>query len=244
MLILIAEAKTMTACADPVQPQVYAAARPALEAMADDIMHSLRGATAAELSRDARLSPGLASALVRMVYDFSNKSTGGTAIRAYSGVVFKALDYATLPPAAQADLGRRVRIISSLYGWLRPDDIIKPYRLDFTTRLAPDDRPMAAYLRDAVTDCLLAELQASGCADVLDLLPADAARCIDWKRVASAARVWKAEFREPSPDGTLRTPNAGRLKTLRGRLLRHIVTEAITSPDALHAPGLTVRPTS
>ena len=127
----------------------------------------------------------------------------------------------------------KIRIISSLYGWLRPDDIVKPYRFDFTTPVAPGGKPLATYWRDAVTKCLSDELAKGKHHDILNLLPGDAARCVDWKLIGSNFKVWKADFKEILPGGITRTPNAGKLKTLRGRLLRQIITEDIDSPMEL-----------
>ena len=68
---------------------------------------------------------------------------------------------------------------------------------------------------------------------MLDLLPAEAAQCIDWRQVRQKASVYKVEFRELTDGSNTRTPNAGRLKTLRGELLRQIATEGITTANGL-----------
>ncbi len=233
MLVLIAESKTIGRCDTPVAPDDYRAHRPAFEAEAAAIMASLSDASAQELAADVKISLPLARRLCEMIYDFPNKSVGGEAAGAFTGVVFRALDYATLPPEARGRLRDGVGIISSLYGLLRPDDIVKPYRFDFTTKLAPGGLAFANYWRPELTRRLVDKLRSTGEDEVLDLLPADASRCVDWKRVREVARVGKADFRELLPGGKTRTPNAGRLKTLRGLLLRQIVTDGIESLTAL-----------
>lgn len=234
MLTLIAESKTMTACDTVAGPESQAAHRPLFEAEASKIMQSLAGLSAAELSRELRLSGSLAARLRSMIYEFPDKSRGVAAIEAFTGVVFKALGYAGLSAEARGNVRRDVRIVSSAYGWLRPDDIVKAYRLDYTSAAGPDGQTLSSYWRDAVTDSLLQELDSRGESDVLDLLPGDAARCIDRRRVAAhGTRLWKADFRKAVAGGKERTPDAGRLKRLRGLLLRHIACEDIRRPDAL-----------
>ncbi len=233
MLILIAESKTMAACDSAIGHDEYLAHRPALEAEADAIMGSLRRMNADMLHAKVKISLPMVRRLQQMIYEFPNKAVGGEAMGAFTGVVFKAFKYNSLDDAARAATCDRVRIISSLYGWLRPDDIIKQYRFDFTTPLAPDGRTFMAYWRDKVTDLLLKELHEKSCTDILDLMPGDAARCIDWKRIAPEAKVWRADFREIQPGGAVRTPNSNRLKTLRGELLRQIIVENIDSPAVL-----------
>lgn len=233
MLILIAESKTMTACSTAVEHSDYIAHTPVFEARADDIMMSLRDCTAAELAASVKISLSLAARLQRMIYEFPNKGLGGRAVSSFTGVVFRALDYASLTDSARKDFSERVRIISSLYGCLCPDDIIKQYRFDFNTRLAPGNCSFSSYWRNCVTDCLVTDIKHHGFTDVLDLLPADAACLIDWKRIAPSANVWKANFRELHGGNRYKTPNANRLKTLRGLLLRQIIAENIQSPKAL-----------
>lgn len=235
MLILIAESKTMTPCDCPVGREDFLCHRPAFDSEAGEIMDSLTAMSQEELSARSRLSPQMVRKIRQLIYEFPNKALGSETIEAFTGVVFKAFGYQSLDSQSRRETADRVRIISSLYGWLRPDDFIKAYRFDFTTPLAPEGKTFAAYWRKAVTDRLESELREKGCTEVLDLLPADAARMIDWKRIAPLAKVCKAAFREIRPGGETRTPNSVRLKTLRGQLLRRIVTGSIPDLRSLGA---------
>lgn len=232
MLILIAESKTMAPCCRDIPAAKLQHHTPLFEAEAAAIMRSLDDFDNAELCRKIKISQAMVANLRRMAYEFPNKSTGIQAIEAFTGVVFKAFDYPALTSDGQRRCCDSVRIISSVYGWLRPDDIIKDYRMDFATRLAPDGGSMNGWWRGRVTEQLFAELRDSGCRDILDLMPADAAKCIDRKQLPPDIRVWKAVFR--SVDGpAVHTPHAGRLKTLRGLLLRQIISEGINAPAGL-----------
>ena len=239
MLILIAESKTMASCDAVIPPRLYHAHTPILESEAAAIMGNLTKLTAEELAASVKISMPMARKLVSMIYEFPDKSRGCSAIEAYTGVVFRAFDYPTLPSEAQKRTCDNVRIISSLYGWLRPDDIIKPYRFDFGTQLAtPDRATFKSYWKRRVTDCILSQLKENQCDEILNLLPGDAAQCIDWKEIAGVAKVYKADFKELVDGKPTRTPNAGRLKALRGRLLRQILCENIDSvSQLLHTSG-------
>ena len=234
MLILIAESKTMLEQEQPVSRECFEANTPAGEASADAVMARVADMDIADIAAAIKISPAMAAKSKRMAYEFPNKQTGLRAIDAFTGVVFKNFDYPSLSPEEKERTAANVRIISSLYGWLRPEDIIKPYRFDFTTPLATDDKTFAAYWKKDVTIQLVKYLKTTGEKNILNLLPADAAKCIDWKLVKNFAKVWKADFKEQ--DGAaVRTPHAGRLKALRGLLLRDIITQAITTPQALIA---------
>ena len=261
MITLIAESKTMRDGGMPVSHELFEKHKPAGEHVADEIMHRLALMPVQEIAAVIKISPAMASKVLRMAYEFPNKLIGLRAVEAFTGVVFKALDYDTLTEDDKTYASGKVRIISSLYGWLRPDDLIKTYRTDFTTRIAPDSSPagnistaslvsgnktLAEYWRKDVTIALVQELQRTGETDILDLMPGDAAKCIDWKLVKRFAKVWKVDFKDDgqisdlSVPGSrssglpkLRTPHANKLKTLRGELLRTIITSRLDSPSSL-----------
>jgi hypothetical protein len=75
----------------------------------------------------------------------------------YSGVVYEALDFATLSPAAKRRATSRVAVTSSLFGLVRPADRIPAYRLSGDTTL-PGLGGVAAHWREhlgpAVVDAL------------------------------------------------------------------------------------------
>lgn len=235
MLVLIAESKTMAPCASQVTAQTLECHRPVLESSACDIMHRMESMSVDEIAAKVKISVPMARKLQQMIYDFPYKESGGVAIEAFTGVVFKAFEYSSLSVEEKERANGCVGIVSSLYGWLRPDDIIKPYRFDFTNQLAPDGGSLAAFWTQKVTDCVISWIENQRDYDVLNLLPGDAARCIDWGRVGEKAKVWKADFQEIQAGGSIKTPNSNRLKTLRGKLLRQIITDSITSPQQLMA---------
>ncbi|MBD5376178.1 MAG: YaaA family protein [Bacteroides sp.] len=232
MLILIAESKTMQEHENLVSRECYEANIPAGESDADEIMSRVAGMSAADIGASIKISPTMAAKVKRMAYEFPNKASGLRAIEAFTGVVFRNLDYKSLSETEKESAGTRVRIISSLYGWLRPDDMIKPYRFDFTTPLSPDCSSLSSFWRKDVTINLVKYLRTNGTTSILNLLPSDAAKCIDWKLVKRFAKVWKADFKEHNGEA-LRTPHAGKLKAMRGLLLREIIARGITDPAQL-----------
>ncbi len=242
MKILLAEAKTMNDSERDVSPEVLREHTPIGEKKADEIMAHVAGMTVPEIAERVRLSLPLATRLFQMAYEFPNKSMGYPAIEAFTGVVFKAFDYPSLSDSAKKRTGNDVRIISSLYGFLRPDDVIKPYRFDFTTKILPpslkndfnsNDISLAAFWKPDVTEAMIKELDETQDKLILNLLPGDAEKSIDMKRVGKVAEIWKVDFKELKEEGTLKTPHAGQLKTLRGELLRLIIKSGITHPEEL-----------
>lgn len=239
MLILIAESKTMLPAENSVSPQEYDLHKPQDEPGAEKIIESLRQLDTLQLSDQLGLSASLAQKMQKMIYEFPNKALGNMAIEAFTGVVFKALDFASLDVEARELCLEEVGIISSLYGFLRPDDIIKPYRLDFKSKLVIDGERETAlnnFWKQQATVTLVKTIQKSGHNEILNLMPSDASKCIDWKLVKRFAKVWKVDFVEMLENGSLKTPAANKLKTMRGLLLRQILTEKIaTAAELKHA---------
>lgn len=229
-MILIAESKTMASVETEVSREKFAECRPLFDGIANAIMDSLRDSTPEQLAAEAGITLRLAASLRRMIYEFPNKTTGMRAIEAFTGVVFRQLRLAEYDGAQREFLRDNVRIISSLYGWLRPDDIIKPYRFDFKSHVAPLGETLMKYWRKDVTIALAQELRAKGDTVIIDLLPSDAAKCVDWKLIKRFANVYKVDFKMYDGTDVMKTPNAGRLKELRGRLLDLIVRNGLSSP--------------
>lgn len=233
MLILIAESKTMRDDPRTVSPDELRDHTPAGQEQASAIMSRLGELSQTELIAETGLTSTLALKLREMIYDFPNCLTGQKAIEAFTGVVFKALSYDSLSRDCRALCDRDVRIVSSLYGLLRPDDIIKSYRLDFTAKAAPGAFALNSFWKKDDTIQLVRTIREGGYNDLLNLLPADAAKCIDWKIVKRFCKVWKADFVEITEGGKTKTPAANKLKTMRGELLRQILCRDISSVESL-----------
>lgn len=229
-MILLAESKTMSAAQMEVSADEFREFCPLFDGIADAIMDALRDRTLEQLSRDAGISMKLAASLQSMIYEFPVKSLGIRAIKAFTGVVFRQLRLADYNDIQERYVSENVRIVSSLYGWLRPDDIIKPYRFDFKSRVAPLGQPLMKYWKKDVTIALANDLRRRGDTVIIDLLPSDAAKLIDWKIIKRFANVYKVDFQTVVGAEETKTPNAGRLKELRGRLLDLIIREGLTAP--------------
>ncbi|MDX6322467.1 MAG: uncharacterized protein QOF52_2325, partial [Propionibacteriaceae bacterium] len=81
-------------------------------------------------------------------------------MKVYAGVLYDALDFATLSAAARRRAGRSLRVQSALWGPVGPADLIAPYRLSMATTL-PRLGSLARLWR-GVLDPVMAKLAGSG----------------------------------------------------------------------------------
>ncbi len=234
MLFLIAESKTMEDNERSFSNKEYLAHRPICAQEAEEINDRIRQMSIEEIAAEIKVSLSMASKIYKMAYNFPFKNTGNFTIDSFTGVVFTNLQFDGFSSEEKERADQNLRIVSSLYGWLRPKDIIKPYRLEFSSPLSPDGKPLYSFWRKFVTIQLVKYLQETGTRDIIHLLPGDAAKCIDWKLVKRFAKVWKVEFKEQSGE-TLKTPSAGKLKAMRGQLLQEALKRNIKTPKELIA---------
>lgn len=68
----------------------------------------------------------------------------------YTGVLYDALDLASLDPSSARRATRRLVVVSALYGAVRPTDRLAPYRLSMGVSL-PGIGPLASFWRPRLT---------------------------------------------------------------------------------------------
>ncbi len=90
----------------------------------------------------------------------ATKDNAKQAMFAFNGDVYEGLAAATLSTPQVNYLEKRLRILSGLYGLLRPLDLLQPYRLEMGTRLAnPRGANLYAFWGEKVTDALNLQLE-------------------------------------------------------------------------------------
>lgn len=101
--------------------------------------------------------------------------TGGVAdarpaAMAFNGDVYDGLEARSLKPVQLEYAQRHVRILSGLYGLLRPFDLIEPHRLEMGTRLAnPAGKDLYAFWGDAITQTLASDIAQAGAGALVNL---------------------------------------------------------------------------
>jgi uncharacterized protein len=133
MLIVLSPAKALDFTAAPVQA---ALTTPELADQTAELARTTRRLTVRDLKRLMSLSDPLAKLNRERFQAFDAASDEGLqAAFAFNGDVYMGLRARELDRKALAFAQDHVRILSGLYGVLRPLDAIQPYRLEMGTRL-------------------------------------------------------------------------------------------------------------
>ena len=222
MLILIAESKTMTPVS-MLKTDIQNNHMPEFKEEATKIASKLKETDLNQLASQLKISTGLTSKASTLFYDFDYPGNLGKAIELFKGEVFKAFDYHSLTPELQNKAIDSVRIISSLYGILKFTDDIKPYRLEYNCNFGPDDENLIKFWKPKVTVSLVKQIKQRDDKMVVNLLPSDAAKYIDWKIVKAYADVVKPDFKILKEGGSVKTPIASKLKECRGKFLHNLI---------------------
>ena len=143
MLFVLSPAKTLDFSPAPGD---LAKTRPEMTADTKKLAAVARTLRAADLRRLMDISEPLATLNVARFKAFNPKGTDADmqAALAFDGDVYTGFDARNLDAETLAWAQDHVRILSGLYGVLRPLDAIQPYRLEMGTRL-PTDRGATLY---------------------------------------------------------------------------------------------------
>lgn len=145
------------------------------------------------------------------------------AMERYTGVLYKELDWASLPAAARRRGATQVRTVSGLWGLVAPADPIPYYRLKMSASVGDLGR-LASWWKPRIAPVLAA--RAAG-AMVWDLLPIEHTAAMDWSVCQPAERVTVRFVDEV--DRTISHWN----KLLKGSLVRWLLTEQPADVEAL-----------
>ena len=136
LLAILSPAKTLDMDAVPGGLET---SRPRNQARTRDLAGILEGYAPAKLSKLMSISDKLATLNAQRWSDFGDRSNPrGPAAMCFRGDVYQGMEAWTLGARSLKWAQDHVRILSGLFGLLRPLDVIQPYRLEMGTRLATD----------------------------------------------------------------------------------------------------------
>lgn len=152
------------------------------------------------------------------------------AIMAFNGDVYAGFEARSLQPAQLAYAQSQVRILSGLYGLLRPLDLIHPHRLEMGTRLSTArGKDLYAFWGDTITNGLNRTAREQGAKVLVNLASEEyfksvKPRQLDVPIIAPVFEDWK--------NGKYKIISFY-AKRARGMLARYAAVNAIRDPEQL-----------
>lgn len=230
MLIVLSPAKSL----DYDTPPVTAVhTKPDLIPRSVQLIDLLKQKSPAQLASLMKISDPLAALNVDRYAAWSKKITvknSKQAALAFNGDVYAGLNAASLTPKQLDYLQSHARILSGLYGVLRPLDLIQPYRLEMGTKLPnPYGKDLYAFWGEQVTQMLNVALAQHKSKVVVNLASQEYFKVI--KTQILAAQVVSPVF-EDWQGGQYKIISFY-AKRARGLMARYAALKGIRRPDQL-----------
>ncbi|WP_421763883.1 peroxide stress protein YaaA [Ekhidna sp.] len=229
MIAVVSPAKNL----DFKTPYQAKPTQPRLMECTQELIHVLRKKSTDEVKDLMSISKQLAGLNVHRYKEFDFEHTeenAKPAALAFNGDVYQGLKAETFDEKKMDFAQKHFRILSGLYGLLRPLDLIQPYRLEMGTKLAFDDhKTLYEYWDRKILDLLVDDLKAQGDDIILNLASNEYFKSVDKKDMP--VRVIDVEFKHFKNDKYKIISFYA--KKARGMMSRFMIENQITDPGDL-----------
>ncbi|MCW8886519.1 MAG: peroxide stress protein YaaA [Motiliproteus sp.] len=230
MLIVVSPAKTLDF---DTPAHVSTLSQPGFLEHSQQLVDQLRELSPQDIAGLMKLSDKLASLNAARYEQWSlpfNSDNAKQAVLAFKGDVYTGLDAQSLSEQDLDFAQQQLRILSGLYGILKPLDLMQPYRLEMGTKLANGrGKDLYAFWGEQLTDSLNAEFNGDSDPVLVNLASNEYFKAVKPKNL-------KAEIITP----VFKDYKGGKYKIIsfyakkaRGLMTRYIIENRLISPDGL-----------
>ncbi|WP_404416453.1 peroxide stress protein YaaA [Marinospirillum sp.] len=230
MLSVISPAKSLD-FESPPQTRMYT--QPGFLEKSQQLIAELKPLSPQDLNKLMKISDKLASLNAARYQEWAppfNLENAKQAALAFTGDVYSGLDASSLDAKALAFGQEHLRILSGLYGLLRPLDLIQPYRLEMGTQLSnPEGKDLYAFWRNTLTTAINRELDKQDTQVLVNLASQEYFKALDSQQmnaevITPVFKDWKnGQFKIISFYA----------KKARGLMSRFILENQIDQPEEL-----------
>ncbi|MND15156.1 hypothetical protein D3C80_53700 [compost metagenome] len=230
MLILISPAKTLD-YQSPLATTRYT--QPELLEYSQQLIGVARQLSAPQIGKLMGISDKLADLNATRFHDWHPEFTpknARQAILAFKGDVYTGLQAETFDEADFDFAQQHLRMLSGLYGVLRPLDLMQPYRLEMGIKLEnARGKDLYQFWDETITDTLNQALKAQGDDVVINLASDEYFRSVKTKRLQG--QIIKPVFLDEK-NGKFKVISFY-AKKARGLMSRYIIENRLTRPEQL-----------
>ena len=230
MLIVLSPAKSLDYT---TAPTTDLHTKPDFIARSAELIDVLREKSPAQIASLMGISDPLAQLNVERYASWSTRFTSRNskqAVLAFNGDVYEGLDAPSLNAKQLDYLQSHLRILSGLYGALRPLDLMQPYRLEMGTKLPnPHGKDLYAFWGESVTHALNTVLATQKSKVLLNLASEEyfkvvKPKVLDAQIISPVFEDWK---------GGKYKIISFYAKRARGLMARYAALKGITNPEKL-----------
>lgn len=230
MLILLSPAKNL----NEARAAGHATTRPRFIDAAEELASVARDWSEEDICQLMKVSPAIARLNVERFGAWSSE-TGPAQAAGYifDGDVYKNLEITTMDDTTLADAARRLRLLSGLYGLLRPTDAVRAYRLEMGRKIPGHAAgTLYRFWGSKIAEAVKQDALAIGADTVLNLASEEYAKSVDRSALGDLTVV-EPRFEEERRGA--RKVIAVSAKRARGAMARWVLTQGVTEPSDLSA---------
>ena len=184
MLIVVSPAKTLD-YESPLPTSEYT--KPALLKHSQLLINRLRDFSALDLSELMHISSKIAELNFERNHQWKKPFTPKNArpsMFAFKGDVYTGLDAYSMTPQNIEFAQQHLRILSGLYGLLRPLDLMQPYRLEMGTKLSTSSgKNLYEFWNGVITDAINKQMKAIGSDHLVNLASNEYFKSVQAKKI-------------------------------------------------------------
>lgn len=204
---------------------------PAFENKAKELIKELKKLKIDDIAKLMKLSDNLSELNFNRYQSFKfpiNKNNSKPAAFVFQGDTYQGLEFAKLNKASQIYAQKSLRILSGLYGILKPLDLMQEYRLEMGTRFAINDKKnLYQFWKTEVTNQLNNDLKAHKA--LVNCASNEYFDCVDKNQIKTT--IITPVFKE-NKNGVLKIISFN-AKRARGMMAKYIIENKITEPSDL-----------
>lgn len=229
MLVLLSPAKSFQLSLQ-IPRGVPTSTKPIFPSQTQSLISFLQTKSTKDIKSMMSLSDTLAELNVERYQNFNTALTYPAGL-VFDGPAFRGLELSSFSSSQATTAQTHLRILSGLYGILKPYDEIKPYRLEMGTKINMETtKTLYSFWGDSITTAINQELEQNTsvfpCKCIVNLCSAEYWKVIQMKSFASDVQVIECIFRD---NGRVVSVYAKRARGLMSRFLLNRVDAAVAA---------------
>lgn len=229
MLLLISPAKTLNFDSTDLKKK----SKPRFLSESQSLIDVLKKKSATDIKKLMSISDKLANLNVERYHNFStpfNLKNAKQAVLAFRGDVYTGLDADSFDKDDLEFAQKHLRILSGLYGVLKPLDLMQPYRLEMGTKLSNGfGKNLYEFWGDKITKTINKDAKASKSKAIINLASKEYFSVLQPK--AFKSELYNVNFKEER-NGVFKIISFS-AKKARGMMCNYIIKNKLTEPEHL-----------
>ena len=221
MIILLSPSKTLDLESDI---PAITSTQPQLLTHTQELATIMQGKSPADIQQLMKISDKLCELNYQRYQEFKTPFTDDNSrpcIFTFKGDVYDGIEIENFTKAQLSKAQKHVRILSGLYGLLRPFDLMQPYRLEMGIKLQnARGKNLYEFWSEHITDLLNEELEQSGSDTIINLASNEYFKAVNTKKLNG--KLVTPVFKEIK--GNEMKVVGLFAKRARGMMTRHLIT--------------------